>query len=283
MSLPVHGGADAAPAPASQNAPIAETVPAPTVPPGQTAPVVTAAVPAIGSSSSNIFGGYTSDPDALRNLIVNYLPPLMNEAQVYELFGQFGKIESVKIIYDKITGESRGYGFVKYQFFFSATYAVSCLNRFEIGGKKLKVAYANAPAAKDAYEMLRLSTMALNMQQQQAMQSMYYNQMVLSREEGASAAAAAAAAAAGSGSMSAAMGGGGGYNPYMNGGSSGYAMGQRGGGGGGGGYGQSMPHGVYHGMPHGMHQAMPGTAPYRAGSSMGGSRSVTPSIAPIGF
>jgi hypothetical protein len=129
--------------------------------------------------------GYATDPDALRNLIVNYLPPLMNEAQVYELFGQFGKIESVKIIYDKITGESRGYGFVKYQFFFSATYAVSCLNRFEIGGKKLKVAYANAPAAKEAYEMLRLSTMALSLQQQQAMQSMYFNQMMLSREEGA--------------------------------------------------------------------------------------------------
>ncbi|KAL7701687.1 RNA-binding protein [Lotmaria passim] len=136
-----------------------------------------------GSSFST--GGYATDPDALRNLIVNYLPPLMNEAQVYELFGQFGKIESVKIIYDKITGESRGYGFVKYQFFFSATYAVSCLNRFEIGGKKLKVAYANAQAAKEAYEMLRLSTLALNLQQQQAMQSMYFNQMMLAREEGA--------------------------------------------------------------------------------------------------
>ncbi|KPI87306.1 putative RNA-binding protein [Leptomonas seymouri] len=127
----------------------------------------------------------TPDPDALRNLIVNYLPPLMNEAQVCELFGQFGKIESVKIIYDKITGESRGYGFVKYQFFFSATYAVSCLNRFVICGKRLKVAYASAQAAKAAYEALRLSTTALNFQQQQAMQSMYFNQMMLLREEGA--------------------------------------------------------------------------------------------------
>ncbi|KPA79456.1 putative mitochondrial RNA-binding protein [Leptomonas pyrrhocoris] len=142
------------------------------------------AAAAMGSSCGAV-GGYATDPDALRNLIVNYLPPLMNEAQVYELFGQFGKIESVKIIYDKITGESRGYGFVKYQFFFSATYAVSCLNRFEIGGKKLKVAYANAQAAKEAYEMVRLSTMALSLQQQQAMQSMYFNQMMLSREEGA--------------------------------------------------------------------------------------------------
>ncbi|KAG5476916.1 hypothetical protein LSCM1_05249 [Leishmania martiniquensis] len=209
----------------------------------------------VGSVDVSASGGYAFDPDALRNLIVNYLPPLMNEAQVYELFGQFGKIESVKIIYDKITGESRGYGFVKYQFFFSATYAVSCLNRFEIGGKKLKVAYANAPAAKEAYDMLRLSTMALNIQQQQAMQSMYYNQMLLAQEQGTSAPATA--------------GGGADYGAYMHGMGGGYAMGPRGGTAG---YSQ----GVYPGMAA-------GGAVYRAGASAGGNRTITPRIAPIGF
>ncbi|KAG5477177.1 hypothetical protein LSCM4_04394 [Leishmania orientalis] len=220
--------------------------------PSNPAPIVSGS-----SGDGGMSGGYAFDPDALRNLIVNYLPPLMNEAQVYELFGQFGKIESVKIIYDKITGESRGYGFVKYQFFFSATYAVSCLNRFEIGGKKLKVAYANAPAAKEAYDMLRLSTMALNMQQQQAMQSMYYNQMLLAQEQGASAAAAATA------------GGGADYGPYMHSMGGGYAIGQRGGG-------VGYSQGMYPGMAA-------GGAVYRAGSSSSGSRIITPQIAPIGF
>lgn len=270
---------------------------------GNAAPpmMISAAAASVAAGAS---GGYASDPDALRNLIVNYLPPLMNEAQVYELFGQFGKIESVKIIYDKITGESRGYGFVKYQFFFSATYAVSCLNRFEIGGKKLKVAYANAPAAKEAYDMLRLSTMALNLQQQQAMQSMYYNQMVLSQEEGASAAPAAASSAL---SAPAPMGGAAAasYNPYMNGMNGGAyaAMSQRGMGMAGGyaqmnmnamnamsgmngmgGMGMAGMGGMNGmGLMNGMSAMNMPAAAFRAGSSTGGSRNITPAIAPIGF
>lgn len=218
------------------------------------------ATPVSGEGSTS--GGYAFDPDALRNLIVNYLPPLMNEAQVYELFGQFGRIESVKIIYDKITGESRGYGFVKYQFFFSATYAVSCLNRFEIGGKKLKVAYANAPAAKEAYDMLRHSAVALNVQQQQAMQSMYYHQMILAQEQQGTSAASSVTA-------SAPMFGGADYGPYMNRVGSGYAVRQRDSGAG---YAQDM----YPGMAT-------GGAVYLAGPSASGSRIITPAIAPIGF
>ncbi|KAG5502780.1 hypothetical protein JKF63_04548 [Porcisia hertigi] len=218
--------------------------------------------PSTGDSGTP--GCYTVDPDALRNLIVNYLPPLMNEAQVYELFGQFGKIESVKIIYDKITAESRGYGFVKFYFFFSATYAISCLNRFEIGGKKLKVAYANALAAKEAYDALRLSTVALNPQQQQAMKSMYYNQMVLSKEQEVSAAAMPGM------SSSNPMIGGAGYDPYMhNMDCGGYPIGQR-----------SVYAGYAHGMPPGM---VPVNTVYRAGSSTEASRVLTPAMTPAGF
>nr|CCC94669.1 putative RNA-binding protein [Trypanosoma congolense IL3000] len=90
---------------------------------------------------------YATDAEPLRNLIVNYLPPMMDETQLFQLFAQFGPIESVKIIYDKVTRESRGYGFVKYTFFFSATYAVHWLNGYHIAGKRLKVAFANAEAA----------------------------------------------------------------------------------------------------------------------------------------
>ncbi|CAJ1026309.1 RNA recognition motif. (a.k.a. RRM, RBD, or RNP domain), putative [Leishmania lindenbergi] len=213
------------------------------------------------AGDNSTFGGCAFDPDALRNLIVNYLPPLMNEEQVCELFGQFGRIESVKIIYDKITGESRGYGFVKYRFYFSATYAVSCLNRFEIGGKKLKVAYANVQAAKEAYDLLRRSTMELNVQQQQAMLSMYYNQMMLTQEQTASAAAAM--------TSSGPMGGGADYDPYMNIMDSNYAMRQRGG-------------TAYYGQ--GMYPGMaPGRGVYPAGTSTSVRQSVTPSMVPLGF
>ncbi|GET89139.1 RNA-binding protein, putative [Leishmania tarentolae] len=228
--------------------------------PAQQSKPESVAAPAAGESS--VSGGYAYDPEVLRNLIVNYLPPLMNEAQVYELFGQFGRIESVKIIYDKITGESRGYGFVKYQFFFSATYAVFYLNRFEIGGKKLKVAYANAPAAKEAYDMLRSSAVALNMQQQHAMQSMYYHQMVLAQEQNGAPVASSLA-------TSAPMGGGDDYGLYMNSVGGSYAMRQHDSGAG---YAQGMHPGV-----------VAGGSVYFAGPSTSGSRIITPAMAPIRF
>uniref|UniRef100_A0A0A9YUY0 Protein elav n=1 Tax=Lygus hesperus TaxID=30085 RepID=A0A0A9YUY0_LYGHE len=101
----------------------------------------------------------------------------MDESQLYQLFLQFGPIESVKIIYDKQTHESRGYGFVKYYFFFSATYAITCLNRFTVGGKRLKVAYANVECAKDALAVVRQFATGFTPPQQLAYSNMYYGQM----------------------------------------------------------------------------------------------------------
>lgn len=128
---------------------------------------------------------HVSDPDPLRNLIVNYLPPMMDEMQVAQLFSQFGPIDSVKIIYDKITGESRGYGFVKFEYFFSATYAISCLNRFSIAGKKLKVAYANAEQAKEALAQFRATASSFTPQQQLALQTVMLTQSMLASTPGA--------------------------------------------------------------------------------------------------
>lgn len=95
------------------------------------------------------------DDTALCNLIVNYLPPMMDERAAAQLFSNFGPIVSVKIIYDKDSGESRGYGFIRFEFFFSATYAIVALNRYEIAGKTLKVAYANAAGARKALSELQ--------------------------------------------------------------------------------------------------------------------------------
>ncbi|CCW63437.1 unnamed protein product [Phytomonas sp. EM1] len=124
-----------------------------------------------------------SDPEALCNLIVNYLPPLMDEAQLFQLFSQFGPIESIKVIYDRDTHESRGYGFVRFRFFFSATYAIHCLNRFQIGGKRLKVAYANVSAAQESYAALKETLTQFTVEQRIALQTMYYNQTVMAQQQ----------------------------------------------------------------------------------------------------
>lgn len=85
---------------------------------------------------------YNPEPEALRNVMVNYIPTTVDEMQLRQLFERFGPIESVKIVCDRETRQSRGYGFVKYQSAASAQQAVNELNGFNILNKRLKVALA---------------------------------------------------------------------------------------------------------------------------------------------
>ncbi|ESS69262.1 RNA-binding protein [Trypanosoma cruzi] len=82
------------------------------------------------------------EPDVLRNLMVNYIPTTVDEVQLRQLFERYGPIESVKIVCDRETRQSRGYGFVKFQSGSSAQQAIAGLNGFNILNKRLKVALA---------------------------------------------------------------------------------------------------------------------------------------------
>lgn len=90
------------------------------------------------------------EPDPLRNLMINYIPTTIDEMQLRQLFEMYGPIESIKIVCDRETRQSRGYGFVKYRFGFSALHAIQYLNGYPIMNKRLKVAYANAADAQKA-------------------------------------------------------------------------------------------------------------------------------------
>lgn len=58
------------------------------------------------------------------------------------LFAKFGTVSSVKIIYDKITWESKGYGFLEMENNEEAVKAIEALNGKEIKGKALIVSEA---------------------------------------------------------------------------------------------------------------------------------------------
>jgi len=77
------------------------------------------------------------------NLIVNYIPRDFTDDLLNKLFVQFGEIESARIIRDKLTNETKGYGFVKFVSGDSAVKAISALNGFEILGKRLKLSYSH--------------------------------------------------------------------------------------------------------------------------------------------
>lgn len=72
-------------------------------------------------------------------LFVKNIEPSINEAQLEYLFVQFGEVVETKIIYDRITWESRGFGFVEMKNKNDAMKAIINLDGKEVKGKPLKV------------------------------------------------------------------------------------------------------------------------------------------------
>lgn len=56
-----------------------------------------------------------------------------------KLFGKFGAVKSCDIVMDKITGKSKGFGFVEMPDDDKAATAIKCLHGREVDGSKIKV------------------------------------------------------------------------------------------------------------------------------------------------
>lgn len=82
------------------------------------------------------------DGDRKTNLIVNYLPQTMTQEEIRSLFSSIGEVESCKLIRDKVTGQSLGYGFVNYHRIEDASKAIATLNGLRLQNKTIKVSYA---------------------------------------------------------------------------------------------------------------------------------------------
>jgi RNA recognition motif-containing protein len=55
------------------------------------------------------------------------------------VFAEFGEVSSVKIISDRETGRSRGFGFVEMPNQAEAEAAISAINDKDVGGRNLRV------------------------------------------------------------------------------------------------------------------------------------------------
>lgn len=83
------------------------------------------------------------DKERKTNLIVNYLPQNMTQVEeIRSLFSSIGEVESCKLIRDKVTGQSLGYGFVNYHRTEDAAKAIQTLNGLRLQNKTIKVSYA---------------------------------------------------------------------------------------------------------------------------------------------
>jgi RNA recognition motif-containing protein len=72
-------------------------------------------------------------------LYVGGLPYSVTEQQLNELFAQQGSVTSAKVITDKFTGQSRGFGFVEMSTTDEAKKAISALNGTQMDGRPLTV------------------------------------------------------------------------------------------------------------------------------------------------
>ena len=73
------------------------------------------------------------------NIYVGNLSYGMSEDELREAFGAFGEVSSVKILMDRETGRSRGFGFVEMPNQSEAEAAIAQLNGKDVGGRALRI------------------------------------------------------------------------------------------------------------------------------------------------
>ncbi|XP_071717811.1 splicing factor-like protein 1 isoform X2 [Rutidosis leptorrhynchoides] len=108
----------------------------------------TSAHPGLGSTASKIGGGFGigfgKEIDDT-NLYIGYLPPTLEDDALIRLFSPFGEIVMAKVIKDRDTGLSKGYGFVKYSDISQANQAIASMNGYRLDGRAIAVRIAGKP------------------------------------------------------------------------------------------------------------------------------------------
>ena len=82
-------------------------------------------------------------------LYVGGLPYSITEGRLQEIFQAHGTVESAKVISDKFTGQSRGFGFVEMSSGGEAQKAIEALNGTQLDGRTLVVNEAKPMERRD--------------------------------------------------------------------------------------------------------------------------------------
>lgn len=83
----------------------------------------------------------------MKTIYVGNLPFSASEDQIRQLFEQYGKVQSVKLVSDRETGRPRGFGFVEMDASAADT-AIAALNGQQFGGRSLRINEARERAER---------------------------------------------------------------------------------------------------------------------------------------
>jgi len=72
-------------------------------------------------------------------LLIRNLSRSTSEAELKALFETFGKVQSCNLVMDKVTGQSKGFGFVEMPKQGEAKAAMQSLNGKDVAGSKIRV------------------------------------------------------------------------------------------------------------------------------------------------
>jgi RNA recognition motif-containing protein len=84
----------------------------------------------------------------MAKLFIGGLPFSTTDDELSDGFSQFGNVKSAKVITDRETGRSRGFGFVEYESDEEAQAAIDGLDNKEFGGRTIHVSVAREREAR---------------------------------------------------------------------------------------------------------------------------------------
>lgn len=84
-----------------------------------------------------------------KKLYVGNLPYSVDDEALHQHFAQFGSVDSAKVIMDRDTGRSKGFGFVEMADDSAADDAIERANGYELNGRAINVSEARPQAPRE--------------------------------------------------------------------------------------------------------------------------------------
>jgi RNA recognition motif-containing protein len=84
-----------------------------------------------------------------KKIYVGNLPYSTDDAELESTFNQFGQVDSARVITDRESGRSKGFGFVEMASDDEATQAIEKLNGSQLSGRQITVSEARPQAPRE--------------------------------------------------------------------------------------------------------------------------------------